>query len=217
MKKLLLMVPVTLLLTSCGAFKIGFDNRPHSAGIEGNNSSSKKTYVESHSMFTGDTINENNKSVANITFTADDGLSNLTPAQVDERLTCDVNDLFLGTVETLNVGTRENSYLFIGASSSFSDGYMTLEFAQAIKDVKIEATPYYFAASDWNNNRLIKDENVCVAVNTSNFIPLAELANEDGDAIVSTICRYNIAEDQTQIKIKVGGQKAFIKKITLYY
>lgn len=216
MKKAVLLVPMVALLTSCGAFNIGFDNREHSAGIEGQ-STSNKTYTESYTYFSGDPIDTEGKNTANITFEVDDGLSNISKEKVDEIMRCDVDGLLAGTVETFNVGTRENSWLFVGAKTSYADGYLTLGFNQPIKDVKIEATPYYYEDNSWNELKLKIDEGVCVAVNASNYIKLSSLTNEDGDTVNSTECRYHFANEQTQIKIKVGGEKAFIKKITLYY
>ena len=217
MKKVALLIPLALLITSCEGFKMGFDNHDHSAGIEGTGNTSKQNYVESYSYFSGDPINAEDKSMANLTFSAPDGLSMISPEKVNELAACDVDDLFIGATETLNVGTREDCWLFIGASSSYTDGYLTLDFNTPIKDVAIEATPYYYVDTSWNEEKLKIDEGVCVAVNTSPYIKLSALASSDNKSVNSTQCRYHLAENQTQIKIKVGGQKAFIKKITLYY
>lgn len=216
MKKVVLLIPMILLLTSCGVFKIGFVNEQHSAGIEGQ-STSNQAYTESYTYFSGDPITTEGKSSANITFEVDDGLSNISKEKVDEIIRCDVDNFFASTVETFNVGTRENSWLFVGAKTSYADGYLTLGFNQPIKDVQIEATPYYYEDNSWNELQLKIDEGVCVAVNESNYIKLSSLTNTEGDTVNSTECRYHFASEQTQIKIKVGGEKAFIKKITLYY
>lgn len=217
MKKIALLIPLALLITSCEVFKIGYENSKHSAGIEGDSGTSQQNYTESYSYFGGDPISTEGKSVANLTFSAPSSLSFIEKEKVDELVSCDVNDLYAGAVETLNVGTREGSWLFIGASSSYTDGYLTLGFNTPIKDIVIEAAPYYYVDTSWNENILKVDENVCVAVNNSGYIKLSSLPNADEDAVNSTDCRYHFAESQSQIKIKVGGQKAFIKKITLYY
>lgn len=217
MKKVALLIPLVFLITSCEGFNMGYDNAHHSAGIEGGSSTSKQTYTESYTYFAGDPINTEDKSVAYMTFSAPDGLSMITPEKVDELANCDVNDLYAGAVETLNVGTREDNWLFIGASSSYTDGYLILGFNASISDVIIEATPYYYEDTSWNDDKLVVDEGVCVAVNDSAYIKLSTQLTDDKDAVRSTDCRYHLAQGQNQIKIKVGGQKAFIKKITLYF
>ena len=217
MKKIALLIPLALLITSCEIFKMGYENSRHSAGIEGGGNTSQRSYTESYSYFSGDPITTEGKSEAHLTFSAPDGLSMISPEKVTELASCDVADFFIGAIETQNVGTREDSWLFIGASSSYTDGYLTLSFNAQIKDLIIEATPYYYEDTSWNENTLVVDQGVCVAVNNSGYIRLSTIANEENTEVNKTDCRYHFAETQNQIKIKVGGQKAFIKKITLYY
>ena len=217
MKKIALLLPVALILTSCDVFKMGYVNEQRSAGIEGGNSTSKQTYTEEYTYFPGDTLNVEGKSVANLTFTPDDGLSDIATEKVDEIVSCDVDGVYLGAVETFNVGTRENAWLFVGAKSSYVDGYLTLGFNVSIKDVIIEATPYYYEDNAWNDDKLVIDENCCLAINTSNYIRLSSLTNDEKTDVNTTYCRYHLAESKNQIKIKAGGEKSFIKKITLYY
>ena len=217
MKKIVFLLPAALLLTSCEVFKFGFVNENHSAGIEGGNSSSNQTFKEDYTYYPGDTINAEGKSVANLTFTPDDGLSDIGIDKVDEIAQCDVAGVFAGTVDTYNVGTRENAWLFVGAKSSYTDGFLTLGFNVNISDVVIEATPYYYEDNAWNDERLIIDENCCLAINTSNYIRLSSLTNDEKTEVNVTECRYHLAEASNQIKIKAGGEKSFIKKITLYY
>ena len=217
MKKAAYLLPLVTLLTSCGGFNFRFENSVHSAGIEGNDNTSQKNYTESYTFFSGDVISSEGKSTANITFVSEDGLSNISTEKIDEIIRCDVEGIYAGAIESFNVGTKENAYLFVGAKSSISDGYMTLSFNVAIKDILIEAAPYYYVDNSWNDNELKRDDNVCVAVNSSSYIKLSSSVNDTGDAILVTKCSYHFAETQTQIKIKVGGEKAFIEKITLYY
>ena len=82
MKKIIFLLPVALLLTSCDVFKIGFVNEEHSAGIEGGASTSGQTYREDYSYFAGDAISTEGKSVANLTFNPDDGLSDISIEKV---------------------------------------------------------------------------------------------------------------------------------------
>ena len=217
MKKIALLVPVALLLASCETFRFGFDPNEHSAGIEGSNSTSKQTYKDDYSYYPGDTLNTEGKNSANLTFTPDDGLSDISTEKVDEIASCDVDDVYAGAVETYNVGTRENAWLFVGAKSSYTDGYLTLGFNVSIKDVVIEATPYYYEDNAWNEEVLKIDEDCCIAVNDSGYIRLSSLTNEENTEVNTTECRYHLTEPQTQLKIKGGGEKSFIKKITLYY
>ena len=217
MKKIIFLLPVALLLTSCDVFKIGFVNEEHSAGIEGGASTSGQTYREDYSYFAGDAISTEGKSVANLTFTPDDGLSDISIEKVNEIATCDVDEVFSGAVDTYYTGTRENAWLFVGAKSSYTDGFLTLGFNVDIKDVVIEATPYYYLDTSWNEDELKIDANCCLAVNSSNYIRLSSLTNEGKTEVNTTACRYHLAEPQNQIKIKAGGERSFIKKITLYY
>ena len=216
MKKVAYLLPIALLLTSCEGFRIGFINEQRSAGIEGSGTS-QKSYTESYSYFLGDNVETEGKNVANLTFEVDDGLSDISVDKINEITRCDVDDFFAGAVESFNVGTREEAWLFVGAKSSYSDGYMTLGFNTAISDVIIDATPYYYEDNAWNEEELKIDENVCVAVNSSPYVRLSGTLNEQQDAVNITKCRYHFSENQTQIKIKVGGEKAFIQKISLYY
>ena len=217
MKKIAYLLPVALLLTSCEIFKIGFVNEDHSAGIEGGSATSSQTYKDDYSYYPGDTLNTEGKHVANLTFTPDDGISSIGADKVSEIASCDVDDVFAGALDTYNVGTRENAWLFVGAKSSYVDGFLKLDFIVDIKDVVIEATPYYYEDNAWNEEKLIIDENCCLAVNTSNYIRLSSLTNEEKTEVNTTTCRYHLAEPQKQITIKAGGEKSFIKKITLYY
>ena len=217
MKKIVYLLPVALLLTSCEIFKIGFVNEDHSAGIEGSGATSSQTYKDDYSYYPGDTLNTEGKHVANLTFTPDDGISSIGADKVSEIASCDVDDVFAGALDTYNVGTRENAWLFVGAKSSYVDGFLKLDFIVDVKDVVIEATPYYYEDNAWNEEKLIVDENCCLAVNTSYYIRLSSLTNEEKTEVNTTTCRYHLAEPQKQITIKAGGEKSFIKKITLYY
>lgn len=217
MKKIAYLLPVALLLTSCEVFKIGFVNEDHSAGIEGSSATSSQTYKDDYSYYPGDTLDTEGKHAANLTFTPDDGLSSIGADKVSEIASCDVDDVFAGALDTYNVGTRENAWLFVGAKSSYVDGFLDLAFNVSIKDVVIEATPYYYEDNAWNEEKLIIDENCCLAVNTSNYIRLSSLTNDAKTEVNSTLCRYHLPEASNQIKIKAGGEKSFIKKITLYY
>ena len=217
MKKVAYLLPIVLLLTSCEVFKVGYVDEQHEPGIENSGSASKKEYTENYSYFSGDQINTEGKNVANITFSSPKSLSNIAIEKVDELISCDVDGLCSGAVETFNVGTKEGAWLFIGTSSTYADGYLTLGFNSPIKDVVIQASPYFYENTSWNEEEFVIDQGVCVAVNSSNYIKLSSLTNEEKTEVVNTDCCYHFQESQTQIKIKAGGQKAFIKKITLYY
>ena len=106
-----------------------------------------------------------------------------------------------------------NKKLFDWDHYKFYDGPDT----KAVKDVVIEATPYYYLDTSWNEDELKIDANCCLAVNSSNYIRLSSLTNEGKTEVNTTACRYHLAEPQNQIKIKAGGERSFIKKITLYY
>ena len=215
MKKVVFLLPIALLMTSC--FNVTFVSEQHSAGIEGGGSISQNAHTESYTFFSGDPITTEGKSTATLTFASNSGESLISAERVNELANCDVDSLFTGAVEASNVGTREGAWLFVGAQTSYNDGYLTLAFTTPIKDIQIEAAPYYYINQAWNEDSLEIDKDVCIAVNTSNYIKLSSATNTEGTAVNSTFCRYHFLESQSQIKIKVGGARAFLKNITLYY
>ena len=219
-KKGLLLIPFAILLASCDQVTFGFSQGLHSAGMEGSfNTSSKKEAPDSYSYYAGDIIETEGKNEANITFTIDQTESFLDVSKLNDLITSDVDasELSITPKECANVGSNENNGLFIGADSTYVDGYLILGFDKAIKDIKIEASPYYYLKNAWNEDTLVIDQDVAISVNGSGYVKLSSELNESGDKVNLTTCRYHLSGNDNEVMIKVGPRRAFINKITLYY
>lgn len=216
-KSPLLLLSLTALLASCSGIRFGYVEEQHSAGLADGRTMSQQTYAESKIYFAGDSINESNEYVANITFTAKKSNFDMATEDIAAILSCDVDNIFDKVADASLTGTTEDVGLFIGTSSTLRDGYLTLAFSAAIKDLKIEACPYYYIDTSWNKEEFVVDDNVAVAVNNSGYIKLSSLKDEETGEIKSTPCRYHLANDTREIKIKVGQKRAYIRKIVLYY
>ena len=215
-KQALLLVPLITVLTSCGLLDIGMTGETHSAGIAGHDSSIR-TYVDQYTYFSGDEIDETNTNVANLTFSAENAFTIGSSAETfNSIVSCDVDDVFNSVTEAENVGVIKDFWLFVGADSTYTDGYLTLKFDINIKDIKIEACPVYFEKYGFEEDFRI-DENVAVAVNNSSYIRLSSLRDEVTGDVNTTPCRYHMPDNTKEIKIKVGQRRAFIRKIVLYY
>ena len=217
-KPILLLVPALLLLTSCDIFKVGYVNDRHSAGIEGGSVASSY-YTEEYSYYAGDNIDEDNKNVATLTFSGyDENISDISDLEkLESYINCDVPEVFKEVKAAKNVGIKNDHGLFIGVYSSYADGFLSLSFNVDVKDIAIEASPYYYEKNAWNESELEVDDKVAVAVNTNGYITLSQTKNEEGTAIKATTCRYHLATSSADITIKVGQRRAFIDKITIYY
>lgn len=214
-----LFLSLLTLLTACsgGAINFGYTNEEHSAGVD-NSSYSQKTYVDSYNYFAGDTIDETNENVANMTFKlTNQSYFDMSKEEIESLVECDVNDIFDHVIDASLTSTTENVGLFVGTGSTLRDGYLTLGFKVAIKDLKIEACPYNSVDYSWNKEDEEIDKNVAVAVNNSGYVKLSSIKNEETGEIISTSCRYHLASDTKEIKIKVGQKRAYIRKIVLYY
>lgn len=217
-KKVLLFVPLLSVLTSCAVFSIGFSEGEHEAGLENGEALSSKQYADNYSYFAGDNISPEGKDTAIITFANyDDSLDIANPEDFDQYVSCSVDGLFKETKSVNNVAINENKGVFVGATSTLADGALTLSFNVEVKDVVINACPYYYEENKYNQTTLKIDEGVCVSVNTKPYILLSSTKNEDGATLKETECRFHLTETSADVKIKVGVRKAFINKITIYY
>ena len=90
-------------------------------------------------------------------------------------------------------------------------------FNSKIKDVIIEACPYYSLPHAWNEDELKIDSEVGVAINNSRYVKLSSEADETEEKAKSTNCRFHFSESLSEFTIKVGPKRAFIQKISLYY
>ena len=215
-KSVLFVLPFVTLLTSCAVFSVGKVDEVHSAGIE-NSDYSHTNYKDSYSYYNGDTIDETNENVANITFTASKTDFDIAVADITPLVNCDVANIFKEATDSSLTNLTENVGLYIGTDSTLRDGFLTLSFEVAIKDIKIEACSYYWITNAYNQDKFNYDADVAIAVNDSQYVKLSSMKDEENNAIQTTNCRYHLADDTKEIKIKVGPMRAYIKKIVLYY
>ena len=218
-KKVLLFLPLVTLLTSCAVFSIGFSEGEHEAGLENGSALSSQKYVDDYVFFSGDIITADGKSTAVITFGGyDDSIDVREPEDFNAYVLCSADGVFKETKAVNNVAINEEKGVFVGATSTLADGALTLSFNVNVKDVEIEACPYYYEENKYNETTLKVDEGVAVAVNDRPYIRLSTSKNEDGKSIKTTECRYHLSDEGSQdLKIKAGIKKAFINKITIYY
>ena len=217
-KRVLLFLPVLTILTSCAVFSIGFSEGEHEAGLENGDALSSKRYVDDYSFFAGDNISPEGKDTAIITFANyDDSLDIHSPEDLDPYVACNIDGIFKKTNSINNVAINKDKGVFVGATSTLADGALTLSFNVDVKDVVIDACPYYYEENKYNQTTLKIDEGVCVSVNTKPYILLSSTKNEDGASVKETECRFHLTEASADVKIKVGIRKAFINKITIYY
>ena len=218
-KSAFLFLSLLVTLTACngGTINFGFTNEEHSAGVDRSDYSQTK-YVDSYNYFAGDTIDETNENVANLTFELTNrSYFNMKKEEIDNLVKCDVDNIFDHVIDASLTSTTENVGLFVGTGSTLRDGYLTLGFKVAIKDLKIEACPYSSVDYSWNQEDEEIDKDVAIAVNNSGYIKLSSLKDEETGEIKSTNCRYHLASDTKEIKIKVGSKRAYLRKIVLYY
>ena len=216
-KSFVLLLPIIALLTAC-EFKIDYTSDKYSAGLSHEpNSSYSNYYVEkSYEYFSGDRVDTENTNKAELSFNTTENKSSLSKEEVEPLISCDLDSLTVTVTETYNVGEKVDG-LFVGADSTYVDGYLTLTFSETVKDVIIKASPYYYITNAWNEDRFGSDSNVAIAINNSRYIKLSEIKEENENKIVTTECRYNMEENTKSIQIKVGQRRAFIEKITLYF
>ena len=218
-KKSLLFLPLLTVLTSCAVFSIGFSEGEHEAGLENGSALSSKKYVDDYSFFSGDNISTEGMNSAIVTFTGfDSSLDIKNPEDFDAYVTCSVDDIFKETKEVNNVAINKDKGVFVGATSTLADGALALSFNVNVKDLEIEASPYYYEENKYNETTLVIDEGVALAVNDRPYIRLSTAKSEDGKSVNTTNCRYHLSNDgSADVKIKAGIKKAFINKITIYY
>ena len=194
-KKSLLFLPLLTVLTSCAVFSIGFSEGEHEAGLENGSALSSKKYVDDYSFFSGDNISTEGMNSAIVTFTGfDSSLDIKNPEDFDAYVTCSVDDIFKETKEVNNVAINKDKGVFVGATSTLADGALALSFNVNVKDLEIEASPYYYEENKYNETTLVIDEGVALAVNDRPYIRLSTAKSEDGKSVNTTNCRYHLSK-----------------------
>lgn len=217
-KSLILFVPICVLLVSCEKFVVGYTKDPHSAGLD-HSMSSNNNGKNSYEYFAGDFFEEGNV-LCNITFKDHETASNIAKDDVAPILTFDtpVSSFMCEVSEASYVGTKEGIGLFIGADSSYVDGYLSLTLSHDVVNIVIEATPYYYESNGFEEeSQLVVDDEVAIAINNTRYIKVLNNKSEDGLTIKSTTCSYHLSSPSKEITIKVGPKRAFIKSIKLFH
>lgn len=218
MRKTLIFLPMLVILTSCGTLTFGFSEGYHEPGLDGSQPSSRKDAPpEGYSYFSGDSFSTEGSNEAFLTFNVTSSSEPTTNEEIAELISCTADGLFNGVTDFVNVKTNADKGLFVGVDSSYADGYLTLSFNSEIKNIIIEACPYYSVPHAWNEEELEIDSEVGVGINKSNYVKLNSEVDETGETIKSTNCRFHFSESLSEFTIKVGPKRAFIRKISLYY
>ena len=218
MKKSFVFLPMLVLLTSCGTLTMGFTEDSHEPGLDGSQPSQRKdTPPEEYNYFSGDSIDTSSSTEATLTFNVTSSSEPTENAEIADLVSCSADGLFNSVKDFVNVKTDSEKGLFIGVDSGYADGYLTLAFNSPIKDVAIEAFPYYFEPHAWNDDKVKIDTTVGVGINSSNYVKLNSEFDEEQEMAKTTNCRFHFSESLSEFTIKVGPQRAFIKKISLYY
>lgn len=213
-KTFLLLLPLTALLVSCGELKVTHTDSVHSAGIEGSYSHTNSA-IE-YAYYSGDDVDASNENVSRLTFSVSESKSNIKPEDVAPLINCDDPTLVYEVKDASNVGTKEGVGLFVGADSTYVDGYLTISFDKAATAVVIKARRYYYETISFNESEIVIDSDVAVAINNSKYIKLTGQKNDSGIPNEHE-CRYRLTENASQLQIKVGPRRAFIEEIALYF
>lgn len=217
MKKLFLLLPI-LLLTGCQDMKVGFLNESHEAGLDHSISSSSNGKVDSYNFIQNMALDNTNLTKAVLTF--NDIISSSSDIKDLEVINSFINIDQEVTVEAKGASyfsTKEEGYAFIGADSSYVDGYLAINFGVAIKNIEIKARPYSYIKTAFNEETLVIDHEVAICVNDLGYIKLNESANEEETKAVTSTCSFALNEASQEIVIKVGKRRAVIEEIDLYY
>ena len=218
MKKSLAFLPILALLTSCGTLTMGFTEDSHEPGLSGSQPSERKDKPpEEYNYFSGDSIDTASSTEATLTFNVTSSSEPTENEEIAALVSCSAEGLFNSVKDFVNVKTNGEKGLFIGVDSSYADGYLTLAFNSPIKDVIVEAFPYYSDPHAWNEDELQIDKTVGVGINASNYVKLSSDLDESEEKVKTTNCRFHFSESLSEFTIKVGPQRAFIQKISLYY
>lgn len=221
-KNIAVLLPLCFLtLIACDGFNFGFNQGGnHEPGLNQSLPTNSSNFT-SYSYYAGALFDEEDFAAHfTLTFTGiEKNASNLSDlATINSYVNVSDESVAVSLDEVRYLGTKDNGSLFSGTKVAGSDGLLKMIFNVAAKAVLIEATPYSFINNAYNQEGVVVDKNVAIAVNDSGYILLAEdLLDEDGTDIVTTECKYELNEQSEEISIKVANGRAFIKSITVYY
>ena len=213
-KSLVLLAPLLALLVSCGQFETGLTSERHSAGFDNSTSHFQYSSIE-YTYYAGDEVDTTNSSVARFSFDSRENYSFISKEQLEPLVTCDNPNVEYQIKEVASAGIKADVGFFIGLDSNYVDGSLTIAFGQAVKGVIIRARRYYAFTNAWNEDNVVIDDDVAIAINNSKYIKLT--GEKDASGIPNTSeCRYN-AQNHNEIKIKVGPKRAIIEEIAFYF
>lgn len=216
MKKLfLLFVPVLFSLVACDEITFGYNENAHSAGIEGSINNSQ-FQVGDYSYFSGDQINFIDYKSIKFSFDVSKSDSNISKENLASIIQCDDSSSEYVIQDAMYVGVKKDTSLFIGVDSNYADGRLSILFDKVIKAVEIKARRYYSISTAWNEENVIVDSNVAIAVNDSKYIKLTNDKDTNGIPNITECC-YLVPNNRNEITIKVGSKRAFIEEIVFYY
>jgi len=213
-----LLLPFVFLLTSCGEVTFGVSwGGTTSAGLD-RSVSSNNSGKPSHSYTNNTSLDNSGLNVATLTF------ANMEKAQSDiqdlEKIQSFFvfdKDIMTGIENAHYLGVKANGPLYLGADSTYVDGEITFNFNVPIKNVEITAKQYYFIKTAYNEDALVVDEDVAIAVNDGGFVRVEGQVDEENQTVASTVLGYHLNEEKQSVTIKVGARRAIIEKIVFYY
>lgn len=223
-KTLLALIPTLLLISACdgSSFKVDFLNGiSHEPGME--NQSTPYSYASvaySYTVNSSYDVSALNK----VTFTfkninvSDSDVVNVET--IKSYIDCP-NPNFTYTIgeNVKHFGTKNDGFAFLGNDYNDEYGQITFNVSEQIKNVTVKVKQYSYLKTAFNENALVIDEDVAIAVNDSGFIKLdAPVLNETKDQITNdTTCAFSLGEGAMSVTIKAGRKRAILKEIAFYY
>ena len=217
-RRLYLLVPLLLTLSSCSEFTVGYNKERYSAGFSGGASYSMYEKPSSYYYYLGDPIDEESENKVILTFEKVNKDASLVSdvALLNTYVTASEEGFFLSFSNPSYVGTNAEHGIFIGANSSYADGEITMYLAQSVKAAVLYAYSYTYEVAGFETKTYV-DQNVAIAINKTGYVPLTSDIDETTGFAKETKCKYKVDPESDVITIKVANARAYINKIVLYY
>ena len=223
-KALLLIVPALLMITACEGGNLSFeflDGVSHEPGFEGQSAETSNASVP-YSYAQNSSYNVSGLSKVTMTFEnikmSDSDVVNVET--IKSYIKLDKQDFTYEIADNVkHFGTKNEGFAFLGNDYNDDYGQITFTTAVSVKNVIVKTQQYSYLKTAFNQNELIIDEDVAVAVNDSGFIKLDKaVLNEEKDQITNyTECAFSLGEGATTITIKAGRKRAILNEISFYY
>ena len=223
-KALLLLVPTLLMITACdgNSFNVEFlDGVSHEPGFEGQSTETSNASVP-YSYMSNSSYDVSALIKATMTFenikTSDSDVINTET--IKSYIKLDQQGFVYEIAENVkHFGTKNEGFAFLGNEYNDEYGQITFVTSVSVKNVIVKTQQYAYLKTAFNQNELIIDEDVAIAVNDSGFIKLDKaVLNEEKDQITNyTECAFSLGEGTSAITIKAGKRRAILKEISFYY